>query len=190
MKQLERLMAYIVSTADQSLRGYVRTTDEWEVYVDSDHAGDRALGTRSHTGIIIFLNGAPIYWQSKKQVSTALSSAEAEIYALAEAAKQARLAQWRAEELGIGTKWPIDIQVDNKAGISFQKATNPNTKLLGCFDLRDSWVSELRDKAQIKAVKVHTDNNCADLLTKCHSKQRFQHLVQLIRSKGMIQQAP
>ena len=129
-------------------------------------------------------------WQSKKQVSTALSSAEAEIYALAEAAKQARLAQWRAEELGIGTKWPIDIQVDNKAGISFQKATNPNTKLLGCFDLRDSWVSELRDKAQIKAVKVHTDNNCADLLTKCHSKQRFQHLVQLIRSKGMIQQAP
>ena len=39
-------------------------------------------------------------------------------------------------------------------------------------------------------VKVHTDNNCADLLTKCHSKQSFQHLVQLIRSKGMIQQAP
>ena len=36
------------------------------VYVDSDHAGD-TVTFRSRTGFVIFLNGAPIYWNSKKQ---------------------------------------------------------------------------------------------------------------------------
>jgi hypothetical protein len=36
------------------------------VFVDADHAGD--LLTRcSRTGFIVFLNGALIYWSSKKQ---------------------------------------------------------------------------------------------------------------------------
>jgi hypothetical protein len=43
------------------------------VFVDSDHAGD--LVTRhSRTGFIVFLNGAPIYWSSKKQTSCETST--------------------------------------------------------------------------------------------------------------------
>ena len=34
-------------------------------FVDSDHAGDK-LTRRSHTGILIYINKAPIYWFSKK----------------------------------------------------------------------------------------------------------------------------
>ena len=43
---------------------------------------------------------------------TALSSAEAEIYALAEAAKAAKLLYWRAEDAGIDVAWPAGIDVD------------------------------------------------------------------------------
>ena len=44
---------------------------------------------------------------------TALSSAEAEIYALSEAVKWGRLFQWRCEEMAMPIEWPMKIWVDN-----------------------------------------------------------------------------
>ncbi len=43
------------------------------VFVDADHAGD-LITQRSQTGFIVFLNGAPIYWSSKKQKSCKTST--------------------------------------------------------------------------------------------------------------------
>ena len=48
------------------------------VYVDSDHAGD-TVTQRSRTGFVIFLNGAPIYWSSKKKTSFETSSFGSEL---------------------------------------------------------------------------------------------------------------
>ena len=45
--------------------------------------------------------------------------------------------------------------------------TNPNSKLKGIFDLREQWVKELRDKRRVKAVKISTDKNVADMMAKC-----------------------
>ena len=54
--------------------------DTWSFYSDSDHAGDSKSGdARSTTGVIILLNGMPIFWRSNKQPKTSLSSACAEI---------------------------------------------------------------------------------------------------------------
>ena len=33
--------------------------------------------------------------------------------------------------------------------------------------MREAWVQELRNKFKVKAVKVHTENNLADMFTKC-----------------------
>ena len=49
--------------------------------------------------MMITLNGVPVHWRSSRQPVTALSSAEAEIYALAEAVKCGRLFNWRYEEI-------------------------------------------------------------------------------------------
>ena len=46
---------------------------DMRVYVNSDHAED-TVARRSRTGFVIFLNGAPIYWNSKKQTSFETSS--------------------------------------------------------------------------------------------------------------------
>ena len=72
--------------------------------------------------------------------------------------------------MGIRVKWPAEIFVDNAAGVSFQHSTNPQTKLKGIFDMRQSWVMELRDKQKVKAMKVETTKNVADTLTKCLTK--------------------
>ena len=71
--------------------------NHWDTFVDSDWAGDQKYGnTRSRTGVIILLNGLPVHWRSNKQPETAISSAQAEIYAMSEACKDIRLRLWMA----------------------------------------------------------------------------------------------
>ena len=55
-------------------------------FVDSDHAGDR-MTRRSHTGILIFGNSAPLFWYSKKQITVESSTFGAEFVALQIATK-------------------------------------------------------------------------------------------------------
>ena len=57
--------------------------------------------------------------------------------------------------------------MDNAVGISFQQSTCASSKLGGIFDNRWDWVEELKQVSQFKAVKIATDKNVADLLTKC-----------------------
>lgn len=187
-KDLRRVMTYLATNPDLKIKSYVRETDQFEALTDSDHAGDRGLHTKSTTGVIIFYNGAPIEWISKKQTSTSLSSAEAEIYALSEGVKRMRAVAWRAEELGSVVSKPVVIKMGNEAGKSFQNNTNPNSRLLGCFDLRGKWVQELRDKKQVKVIKVPTKYNVdvSDLFTKCHPDKRFLELLELISERGRV----
>jgi len=189
-------MQYLSTTVEYKITAVVGAGNVWERYVDSDHAGDRAYvpdngegedgqpGTRSHTGVVMLLNGMPVVWRSNKQPVTAVSSAVAEIYALSEAVRDAKIAAYRMEELGAKVQWPLKIGVDNAAGISFQKATNPDTRLKGTFDLRAAWVKELQNLNEVMAVKVGTKENIADLLTKCHSGKDFVRLREMVRLRG------
>ena len=98
--------------------------DTVECFSDSDHAGDRRVDCRSQSGTIILLNGAPVYWRSVKQPVTSLSSACAEIYALAESVKSMQLYTWRAQESGMhGITLPVHVQVDNTQAKSFAEGT-------------------------------------------------------------------
>ena len=61
---------------------------------------------------------AVISWGSKKQVSVALSSCEAEIMAASEAAKEAVFLSRFLDELGHSSKEPIELGMDDKAAIA------------------------------------------------------------------------
>ena len=91
---------------------------------------------------MVLCNGMPIHWQGRKSISS-ISSAAADIYAMAETVRDTNLRFWIAEEMKVEVKWPMGIFVDNAAGVSFQKSTNPNSKLKGIFDMREEWVTEL-----------------------------------------------
>ena len=69
--------------------------------------------------------------------------------------------------MGITVKYPIEIFIDNAAGASFQRCTNPDTQIEGVFDLRDELVRELRNSKKVSAMKVDTAKNIADMMTKC-----------------------
>ena len=53
-------------------------------FVDADHAGNK-ITRRSHTGIIIFVNSAPIVWYSKRQNTVESSTFGSELIALKQA---------------------------------------------------------------------------------------------------------
>ena len=50
-------------------------------FVDADHATD-SITRKSRTGFLVYLNGAPIYWLSKKQTSVETSSFGSEFTAM------------------------------------------------------------------------------------------------------------
>ena len=84
----------------------------------------------------------------------------------------------------ITTVYPIQIGVDNAAGVSFQNSTNMDTRLKGIFDLREEWVVELRDMAVIKAVKISTLVNVADILTKCQPRGVIHKLMRCVSDRA------
>lgn len=53
-------------------------------FVDADHAGDKITG-RSYTGVILFLNNAPINWLCKRQSTIKTSTFGSEFLALRDA---------------------------------------------------------------------------------------------------------
>jgi len=166
-KALRRVMGYLATTADRKLKVPRVVGNDWKIYSDSDHGGMIKAGcTRSQTGVFIMLNSMPVYWKSNKQPVTALSSAEAEVYAMMEAVKESRLRMWVAEEAGIEVSYPLTLMVDNAAGESFSNATNGHSKLRGVYQMREARVKELRDEKIIRAKHVDTKLNLADKLTK------------------------
>lgn len=121
------------------------------------------------------LNAVPIAWISKRQPLTAVSPAEAEVHALRDAVLAARLVQWVAEDMFPDkVKWPLVMNTDSSQARSFQHNTCPNSKLRGCFDIRDKSVQEMRDKGVVSTKQIPRDLNLADLLTHCLSRSKFR----------------
>ena len=86
---------------------------------------------------------------------------------MSEACGDAQLRLWSAEEAGIKINWPVNLNVDNAAGESFQHATCQASQLKGIFDMREEWVQDLQNEKKWKAVHIDTKLNIADMFTKC-----------------------
>ena len=174
MNAAVRVASYVSCTDKFKLGGESVYGNSFTYYCDSDHAGDRQLTLRSHTGMIAFINNIPIHWRSKKQPKTVISPAMAEIYALGEAVKEFQWVNWQAEDLGIKPPSPFTVQVDNNQAISFKRNSCLNSKIRGCVDLRLDWVVGLRDEGVCKVMPVKGVRNPADLLTKCLVAKEFE----------------
>ena len=79
--------------------------------------------TESVTGYVNFLAEGPVTWQSKTQVSVALSTMEAEYMALAAEVQEVEHHRMVFEELGFSVAQPTVIKEDNKACQLFAETT-------------------------------------------------------------------
>ncbi|GJW93205.1 putative ribonuclease H-like domain-containing protein [Tanacetum coccineum] len=140
-----------------------------ESYSDSDYARAN-LDRKSTTGGCQFLGRRLISWQCKKQTIVATSTTEAEYVAAASCCGQVLWIQNQMLDYGfnfMNTK----IYIDNESTICIVK--NPvyhsKTKHIA---IRHHFIRDAYEKKLIQVLKIHTDDNVADLLTKAFDVSR------------------
>ncbi|GJX16179.1 putative ribonuclease H-like domain-containing protein [Tanacetum coccineum] len=151
-----------------------------EAYFDSDYAGG-SLYRKSTTGGCQFLGSRLILWQCKKQTIIANSTTEAEYVAAANCCGQVLWIQNQMLDYGynfMNTK----IFIDNESTICIVK--NPVFHLKTThIKIRHHFIRDSYEKRLIQVIKIHTDHNVADLLTKALDVSHFQFLTASI---GML----
>ena len=83
-------------------------------FVDASHASNRVT-MRSHTGILIKLNGAPISWYSKRQNTVESSTFGSEFIALRIAAEKCQGLRYKLRMFGVPIEGPTFVFCDNQS---------------------------------------------------------------------------
>ncbi|GKC23000.1 retrotransposon protein, putative, ty1-copia subclass [Tanacetum coccineum] len=111
---------------------------------------------RSQTGFVFVMNGGAVDWKSSKQNTTAMSSMETEYIATVEAAMEA---------IWIRIDKPMDMYCDNTCAITIVDEPGVQ-KGAKHFRRKYHFIREVIQEGDIRILKVHTDTNLADPLTK------------------------
>ena len=89
---------------------------DMQLYVDSDHAGDKNL-RRSRTGFLIYLNMSPIVRYTKRQATIETSVFGAEFVAMKTAVEAVRGLRYKLRMMGIPVSGPALVYGDNMSVI-------------------------------------------------------------------------
>ena len=184
-RQLLRLMSYLHHSNHLTPQGSVSQTEtEWtlEVYTDADFAACPHTA-KSTSGIIVMIRtGAcmyPVHWMSKKQTSTARSTTEAELIALATAMfAEIECLQAILEDI-LGVEVPVLYQQDNSTLLAVLK-TGYTAKLRHASRVHRVNVSSVCERLaepRVSIVYCKTDEQRANGFTKivdppCTSKAK------------------
>ena len=128
---------------------------------DSDWAKDQ-VGRKSVSGGAVCVAGACVLTFSRRQPCVALSSAEAELYALVATLVEARGIQQFLEELGVTAT--IAAHVDATAAMAIASRLGPGR--LKHVDIRQLWVQQEVSAGHVILHKIDSKKNPADILTK------------------------
>ena len=186
MKELLRVVKFVLDTRNYGLRIEPKSPQDslWNmvVYSDSDWAGDKE-NRHSVSGYIMYLLDVPILWKSKLQRTVALSSTEAEYYALSEAAKEIKFLVQVMESMGIQLQFPIIVNVDN-VGTIFMAENNTATSRTRHVDARYHFVREFIEEGYIKIIFVQKENKSDGFTEKCNTRSVQQTFSNLLTRKA------
>jgi len=169
-----RILKYLYLTRELQLT-YKRNlkAEVVDCFVDADWAGDR-VDRKSTTGYLIRVFGNVIYWKTRKQGSVTKSSTAAEYVALSEAISEIKVIKNLLDDFKIKIDKPIKIYEDNSGAIAISKFGNL-TKNSKYIEVHYHFVNECYENKEIDIVKVDSENNIADILTKALGKNKFEN---------------
>nr|GEY57530.1 hypothetical protein [Tanacetum cinerariifolium] len=151
-----------------------------EAYTDSDNAGT-SLDRKSIRGGCQFIRRRLISWQCKKKIIVANSITEEEYVAASNCYGHVLWIQNQMLDYGynfMNTK----IFIDNESTICIVKNPVFHSKTKH-IEIIHHFIKDSYEKRIIQVIKIHTDHNVADLLTKAFDVSRFHYL---ITSIGML----
>ena len=168
-----RILKYLYLTRELKLtfrRNF--NSDLIDAYVDADWAGDK-VDRKSTTGYVIRIFGNAIYWKSRKQGSVTKSSTAAEYVALSDVVSQVRVILNLLEDFCLKIEKPVKIYEDNSGAVAIAKFGNL-TKNSKYIEIHYHFVNECYERKIINIVKIESENNIADILTKALGRNKFE----------------
>ena len=133
-------------------------------FVDANHAGNQVT-RRSHSGILIYCNSAPIVWYSKAQATVETSTFGSEFVALRIATELIEALRYILRMFGIPLEGPINVLCDNKSMVD--NSTIPSLTLKKKHNaICDHRVREAVAAKVIQIAHIPTGQNLADMFTK------------------------
>jgi hypothetical protein len=197
-KALMRLLRYLKGTRDVGLfyskdhnpLATLHSNDDldgpdWYTPValaDASHAQE--VGRKSRSAHIVMMAGAATCWFSKKQPVVAISSTEAEHYALSEAVKEVLWARQLCREVGMKLIGPTVVLQDNQSTIAI--ALNPiQHQRVKHMDVRVHFLRDHLEKEDITLAWCPTEDMIADVLTKALPGPTHRKFVELLGLRSL-----
>jgi len=158
-------------------------------FVDSDYAKD--INNRgSISGYVFTLGSCAISWKAQLQSTVALSTTEAEYMAITEGLKEAIWLKGLLDEL-FNSQNVTTVFCDNQSVIFLKKDQMFHDQMKH-IDVRYHFVQEVIARGDFEMSKIHTNDNPADVFTKCLPVAKFSlclnlvGLLKKIESKGLV----
>jgi hypothetical protein len=133
-------------------------------YVDADHATD-SMNRRSRTGLLVYLNRAPIYWTPKKQAGVETSLFGSEFIAMKQCTEYVRGLRYKLRMMGIICEGPTLIYGDNQS-VLFNSTIPESSLKKKSQSIAYHFVRQGAARDEWPTAYVNTHLNPADLLTK------------------------
>ncbi|GJZ29608.1 retrovirus-related pol polyprotein from transposon TNT 1-94 [Tanacetum coccineum] len=146
-------------------------------FVDSDYAKDPDKG-RSINGYTFLVQGCVVSWKAMLQHVVALSTTKAEYMALTKAVKEAIWLRGLLEELGVVLN-TVAVNCDNQGAIYLSRnhVFPERTKHI---NVRYHFINEVLEAKTVKVLKVGTEHNVVDALSKVVPGRKLQHCLELL----------
>ena len=147
-------------------------------FVDADHAGCRVT-RRSHTGVIIMVNRAPILWYSKRQDTVETSTFGSEYVALKTAVEMIEGLRYKLRMMGVPLDGPADVFCDNESVVT--NTTKPESTLKKRHNaIAYHRCREAQAAGIVRIAHESGETNIADLFTKLLPGPRLRCLAAMV----------
>ena len=145
-------------------------------FVDANHAGN-TVNRRSQTGVLIFVNKAPILWFSKRQPPVESSTFGAEFCAMKTSIEMIEALRYKLRMFGVPIDGPANIFCDNEA--VYKNTVAPESTLRKKHhSIAYHRCREAVAAGTARVAKQGTDLNLSDLFTKVLTSRRREKLLQ------------
>ena len=114
---------------------------------------------------MIYLNEAPIGWNSKGQGSMTLSSTEAEYVSMSEGMKDLLFIKMCLNYIKMKINLPMIVLIDNIGAIKMLDSKTGQCKTKH-IDTRFHWIKQYVDEGKVRVNYIKSEENVADILTK------------------------
>lgn len=185
MKCAEKVLRYLAGTKTHKLTYSKSDSPTLTGYSDADWANCEVT-RKSTSGIIVYLNNAPVYWRSKRQPIVTMSTTEAELVALTELALQVK---WLRNMLSEDIRIPFHatpLLCDNNSTVTLAKdpIASDRTKHI---EVRHRKVQQLVETKEVEVIWVPTEKQRADVLTKPLPRPAFIKLKEQLQVQDPTQ---